>query len=944
MDYVIFFQDDAEYQMAVAIAGGNLLKMAPHDAATLFGIPFPYPGGNMDLIPRGIYFLFPYTVGTELRFPGASGVFVDDTILTVTVPGQNASPNITGFPGPDGIFTWSGNIVKNRGAATSGEPIPTAIPQRRFIGGRELFERIGQTAIDGTTKDSSRTIDGHGQSIRGNINNTLWNKGTNEYRIGLNPRTSWERYYVRFRRRPSTNDVGFWRCHGAPSNGCGVGFKFATSGLVIAVDMDPGSTETPIGTVWNPLLNVWYRVDNLIRFGSGSPPGIINTYINGLLSFSFTSSGSGIGGASSHNNSDFGKWTGPIDPEVEIDLDDWMNADIPANCSSTTLAFIDNNFPIDWLVGSHMRLHYVLSATQVNWTPAGEAVGALNQYPVPLTRRGTSVVTSVTSGATLEGLTDAVPQNVFDSLANIIGAVAGIVTMVSNNAGGTDGQLGYRLAGGGAILATVDEGLADGTNIVAYLPSGMILPTEIAPFSVVHTKSLDANANPVAMLLAEVEYIGVWGPEDDPSFQYPITRISNLHNCRYNNSGWGYLGSQPQAPTYSIGATYVGNGTYQEITLPAACHMLWIRPAAGGAQGVYFFGAAYNAHLGTTETVIPNVRMWFDFANNLFKFSVTGGATSEVNVNGTSYQYIAFCDPGMRFCNASAYVHGVNTSTPKANPLIAADFLANLGFFQRETPVTSGLAGLWVRGQVHTANNGYDITNGTTDANVANFSIGNVNTFSSLHGTGYNFLLFRTADSGPDGCSSNVVVQILSYVGNGAGSRNIPLTPASGRVPLLTVVFPTTGSSSAFMRDPSHVGTNSSQMGGGAISNTGITAVAIDQITVDVSINANGITYQIFTICGGLTNVNGTFFSTFCDGDGPYIDPSVDTTGVNVIGNGGLILGGEVAFTIIKDASGIYTLVAGKTHDTLINRNTAPSTTLNIKIPDPTWKTGYLGG
>lgn len=60
---------------------------------------------------------------------------------------------------------------------------------------------------------------------------------------------------------------------------------------------------------------------------------------------------------------------------------------------------------------------------------------------------------------------------------------------------------------------------------------------------------------------------------------------------------------------------------------------------------------------------------------------------------------------------------------------------------------------------------------------------------------------------------------------------------------------------------------------------------------------------------------------------------------------------GEISITgsptvqAITDASGIYTLVAGQYHDELYQRiGTTSSTTINVTIPDPFFKTGYIGG
>lgn len=949
MNYIIFFQDDTEYQFALAVAGGNLLALSPRDAATIFNIPYPYPSGNMATIEKGINFIYPYSPGSEFKFPNSTGILVDDSILTTTIPGQAGSPASIWPAGPDGIFTWSGNIITNGQGAQTG-PVPTAIPQRRWIGGRELpqsYEGGSSIAGNNQSRDFSRTIDGFGICIRGNDVASSWLRTVNEFRTGLVTRTSWERFYVRFRRVGST-DCGFWRCHGTPSNLAGCCLFFKTNGAVDAVDINSAGTGVNKGTIWTPTLNIWYRVDILLKYGSGSPPGAIVFYINGVLAFTYTDIvGHGMEGGTAHTNSELGYvFTGGA--ECEIDLDDWINADLPANCDATSLSFIDNNFPIDWLVGSHIRAHYTEVASQTGWTPAAMAKGVLNQIFTPNTRTTTSELNSVTSGATLEGLTDALTLAVMDSIAITLGVASAIIAIFSRNLTGTDGQLGYRKAGAAAVLATINQGAGDAANRVAYQPTGMITPDEVSPWSVTHTKSVDANSDFTSMLMSAVEYIGVWGPEDDPSFQYPISRLSNLHNCRYGNTTYGYLGSQPDAPVFAVGGTYVGNGTYQEITLPAPCHFLWIRPPAGSGSGCKLFGSGTSGNLGGTDRVIPNIRVWFDLTTQTYKFAVTGSATSALNVSGTTYQYVAFCDPGMRFNLCGAFNHATASSVPKSNPLIASDFIPIHGFFQREQiGVNSGSVGLFLRGISHTSNNIW-ATTGAQFANGANLALGTINSYAELHfggggGTVTNYSVWRILDSGADGCAG-VMVQILTYVGNGVGSRVITLTPTSGRYPLMVMVFPTSATGSGFVRDPAHTGSNSSNIDDNVNSTTGITGVGIDQITVNSAINASGVTYSVFAICGNTTGmVNGSYYATYCEGDGPYINPLPPQGDINVYGNGGLILDGSPPLTLLKDISGIYTLVPDKTNDTLIDRQTGQAS-VDTKIPDPLFKTGYIGG
>lgn len=60
---------------------------------------------------------------------------------------------------------------------------------------------------------------------------------------------------------------------------------------------------------------------------------------------------------------------------------------------------------------------------------------------------------------------------------------------------------------------------------------------------------------------------------------------------------------------------------------------------------------------------------------------------------------------------------------------------------------------------------------------------------------------------------------------------------------------------------------------------------------------------------------------------------------------GGIDLGGAATQTFLNDASGIYTLIPGQYHDELYQRiGTTSSTTVNVMIPEPFFKTGFIGG
>lgn len=946
MNYVIYFQDPAQYNFAKSVAGGNLLALAPRSAAALLGIPFPYPSGNVDLIPAGISFIPPFTVGSQYGFPGPTGIFVDDTVDFQILPGQAGVPASIWPAGPDGKMVWSGNIVMSAGAGAAQDPPPTAIAQRRWCMGFEwlLNHEGSQSALEANfSRDSSRTIDGKGLSVRGMNFNNVVNIPIDTLRTGLVTPVSWERKYFRLRRTPTVNNLGIWRCHGTISNAVGFALMITTTGTVKGFNVNNISTFFDAGVVFTPVINEWNRLDIFLKYGTaGGTHGEIRIYLNGQLVYSFTDTPNvGLSGAPNHASTDVGKFnTADTEHEGEYDLDDWINSDLPPDVSPTTLAFTDTNFGLDWILGSHVRAHNSESASLVNWAP--NAFASLNQGINPLLAQS-SEIASTTSGATMAGLTDALPQNKPDSIANVLGGVAATIALYSRNAGATDGKLGYSKAGLASVLTVIDQTGADAVRIVPYQPAGMIIPDELWPWIVVHEKSLDVNADNVTDLVSVVEYIGVWGPEDNPLFELPVSRLSFLHNCNYSNTAWGYVGSQPEAPVYAIGGTYVGNGTSQTISLPAACHFIMIRKVAGGSNGIWWLGPGLGATLGVSRRVIPNLRVWSDFLTGSFQFSVTG-SDIELNQAAQSYQYIAFCDPGMRFNVTTVFNHGTLASTPKSNPLINTLFTPEAGIFQSNQVASAlGTVGLFYKGPLIGASKASVLDASAQRVNWGTFAQGVFNSESDSHLTNANFTasFWRSIDGGGSGIT---MVQICSYVGNGANPRNIPLTPTSGRFPLFVMVVPD-GAAQGYYRDPSHAGANSSFISNTALSALAITAVAIDQITVNSALNANGVNYSILAFCGDTAGMNnGTYYAPIYQPvGGPYVAPLPPQGDINVMGNGGLIFDGQPPLTLLRDIGGIYTIITGKRNDTLIDRQ-AGQPSVDVEIPDPTYKTGYIGG
>jgi hypothetical protein len=84
---------------------------------------------------------------------------------------------------------------------------------------------------------------------------------------------------------------------------------------------------------------------------------------------------------------------------------------------------------------------------------------------------------------------------------------------------------------------------------------------------------------------------------------------------------------------------------------------------------------------------------------------------------------------------------------------------------------------------------------------------------------------------------------------------------------------------------------------------------------------------------------NGEFYPPNCQAKGDWkLLPSVPPGP----SPGGLLFNGATGILIVKNLSGIYTLVPNKREDTIYTGNNAD--TINVEIPDPMFKTGYIGG
>lgn len=925
-NYTIYFSDETEYQAAKAIVGGDFYNIAPETAAGIFGMDWPPVGGPMDN-PKGLFSIYPYTFDSpEIGHPLPSGVFLSPSVDSVLVPGQAGIPASIWPAGPAMNLVWSGLLMKSNGDAGSEEFESLTISPRRWINGFELAMGAEGGTGSGTVscRDSSRVTDGFGLAVR-RWNNLKVNHTNTEYEALANERLSWERFYIRLRKiDPAVPNIVIWRSQNTLSSTSGVAIGFTTLGELELFNVELGVFTSK--RITPPLtLDKWYKIDIMLTQAppvtfTPSPlywPGKAELFLNGVL-YDFSEIIVGIGQENSHHQgSDLGQ-SASVANLWEYDLDDWIGADYPAST-------------VDVLAGSHVKKTYVDSLGIDHAGFAGQSE-SMNQMMNPAAVTSGSRFTSTTPSAIINGVTN---ENVEqDSTGINIGAAAIVVGTYGLETGANNGAIGYSIGGGAANLT--EETPLTGLNFESTLYKPTTL-ADVSPLDVYLQKSISTNLSTIYGLQACVEHIGVWGEEDDSSLTIP--KVIILHNCNYANTPWAFVGPAPDGPVAFQSDVYVGNGTQQAIDLPLPCHFLWIRAIGASTPPVIWYGAGIGGHLGGADAVVPDtiVRVFTD-ATGQTKFTVVGTNPS-TNASGVSYQYIAFCDPGMRFNLCGAFKHH-STDAAGLNTLIDSNFIPDGGFVQNEVQSVSANDALTYKGPGFTGTEG-KLLNAAVVANYGTFAQGLFTSGLSSHyatSSQCNYSLWRLSDGNP-----GVVVQMFSYVGNGVNPRVIPCTPISERFPLFVLVMPHNGTSSVY-RDPSHTGVTSQVFTGAENVSTGIVDGGIDTITVHSALNGNGVIYDVFIIpgfddgwyngAGGPPNGPG----------GPHVDlPPFVPSDISLIPSGGIVFGGAASTLILKDKSGIYTLIKDKTEDTLYDRQTGIDNA-DVKIPNPIAKTGFIGG
>jgi len=990
LQYHVYSRDPADTAALRTTYNGYGVLRSPAFIRDELGILDTAIGWNVDTADRWINFPYPprvvgRTIGTgawEAPIPvQGTVVYPSDRSgnpywwppLSVTydynqdwfvVPAHPSVP-IWGA-GRDITYIWSAIFLAAGGQTTEEPTIDQPIVVRRGIsgaetgrGGTEAGLTFGFGSPEGDTgtsrvysRDASRTVDGVGWALRSNTDPIRKNvvSPTNGFK-------GWSQIYVRARYYPAAAskiiDVEF----DGPSSSTHLALM--PDGAIRVVFTNQLGAESIGGTTAaNTLpLNVWKRIDIiwLNTLLAGPPPKPVTCSLDLYVNKSHL--GNFGGTVHTANNQVL-----VIDREslgedaantMGIDLDDWTIREHPSIADN-----IINLNRIDWVLGSHMQL---IRPTALG---SGSSVDWLGDFRIALQNPAmwaTEEFTSATSGARLE-LDTELDGDELNGRLNILrqfGAASFVVGIASiRTINSTTGELGYKIGAEADVLVTQtdQQNRLDGYRALVNISAGSAEPQNIEPLKLVYLHSTDASAEELREFQVVVEFLGSWGPEDDNSPGSPgITDVIGIHNGPYVTAFLGNV-SPPPINHVGVGAnTYVGNGTGIDINIQLpGIHLLWIRNTAVDDWNIWTTSVLGNQYLTPSSNIFPaNAVQVMLEPDGSTTVRIAGGHVG-ANQAGVTYQYIAFSDPTSRFMLNGAF-RDTATAASFISTLFNSDFTPEAGIFLGQAVADNlALDRIYIKGPGNAA--GQLNPFAATQQNGMTFAAGQITSTNQLHGStlGVGYSLLRMND----GSGAGQAIFIGQYIGNGVSPRVIPVD-LQGRRPLFAIGKEVTGTN-MFFRDPSNTGTNSTNVSGASAVN-GFTAGGIDSITVQSGLNTNLVVYNLIIIpsCSDTAGNGGWGINETCGlaeigwnetptpipffpEEPPFFEAPLDPPAdISIVGEGGLILSGDPAKLIIKDMSGIYTLVPGKTNDTVYDRQTG-QTSVDLAIPDPTGITGYV--
>jgi len=824
---------DAPYSIVLSDAGQVAsyqaqyptgVRQSPADSAIQFSAPISAGSGTQPDPPR----IDVYGQGNGILSTSADSA---TWAANFTITGQQTLVALAGEPG--GTITWVGFFILE--APVVAGATPASLQARRWCNGFEipdLGEGGSGSAGNHFSRDASRTSDGKGFAYRSNANDVITQATTPTASA-----KSWERFYVRVRTLPVGGNDEFWSVKGSVEAGAAVVAVLTTTGTLAFYNKgNQAYPGTLLGTTAVIPLNSWIRIDTLISFVSATAAtGSLYVYINGALSFQVSGLNGVVGGAGglstsqTHASSNIGKSAAAgATNNAEIDIDDWINCDYPTLFTG-----------LDWLNGSHIQLMVPtgVGAAHTGW--AGN-YRILEGNPVA-GQFGTDYLASTTSGAIIDVTTNYTNAQ--------LGYASFVVGVYASQSDGVAAQLGWQLTYLGALQAadTAAVSPAAGFWSARQYTGGTALPLSYDAINLRFVKAANANSQRIQGLQMAMEFIGVWGTEDEPDVAF--TPRTGIHNAPYWQSYWSHSFVPPMAPVAIHAGTYTGNGTGQDIATVVPLNWWWCYPTSGDTGGSHWWSSLLAGHGPSNQlpTVNRFIRAYQDLATQAYYIQVSGDDV-ECNANGITYQWVGVSDPGMRYMLNGAFSHlaGLATAT---NALKDTGFTPLAAFLYKEA-LTSVATGHYYKGPGHTTNRASPLS-AADAASIMTLAQGSISTLTAVHAatpqTGFS--AWRVTDGTTVGPFA-----ITSYTGDATNPRNIALA-LGGKSPLFVLVVPHDGVS--YFRTPSHTGSNSSALTG-AVVTTGITAGTANQITINTTLNTNLIVYDVFAIAGDATSGWGT--------------------------------------------------------------------------------------
>lgn len=721
-------------------------------------------------------------------------------------------------------------------------------------------------------------------------------------------RTQWHRFYVRPQR---FSTIRFWGCYVASATNTGFNVGMDASGAWNFWSAQGTSTWILHSAFGQGVINEWVKFDVILWCNHTGNVCHADLFLNGVKVVDDAQvSPGGIEINRYWSQAELGT-NDIVASSAIVDLDDWMIANPPKtrDFSTTTwvlgahtlgevvryqgtktyIALMNTSQlpgtedpegsgiypywrklsdPIDFASGSHLvrAPGRVFGPNHANWP--GDVRLSWGRPQIS----NMEVVASTTANAPYEVELDM--ADFIDLVPNTQGWVALRMHLASYRAGAPAGTMGCRIGAIAETMLTFPENLGSlvWNSRHFTIASSNTLPLTGTQVWLRYNKSNDGLSSKLAALYATVECIGVFGTCDEP-VQYDGTTQpqvflpdNKVHTAEYPLSPYSRT-ELPMAPIIVEGGTYVGNSLGQDLSFALPPAFVMVRPLTGiaghltwwtGLLGAHFnnalgFGGG-NAFHGWKQNLdfVPGSP---DTADQQQEYLVRlAGTATQVNATGVTYQYVAFMDPAARYSRATQVGLSTNSGLPRTEPLDDAEFTPQHALICSEAENTTTTNGMYQKSAGNSADGIHPSQGGAEVANAVTFGAGSLVWRAGLISdsfANYTALCFRRSD-GNNSPNEPKAMFFGTYTGDGAASRTINLSPATGLRPLYLMVQ----GASFYHRDPSDV-TNSSRTHTGGTSTTAITAGGTDSFTIGITLNTNAVVYHYWGLWGGATAGNG---------------------------------------------------------------------------------------